>query len=94
MGCHTELKFSIGEIIGYILFRWVLKSVFLGNYHKTKVEGHPLKWGADQVRSGPRPHLEAGSRAMRASPDIDPWLFGLKLGWEMGTHPGMINAYI
>lgn len=53
MGCHTELKFSIGEVIGYILFRWVLKSVFLGNYHKTKVEGHPLKWWgrSGQVRS-------------------------------------------
>ena len=64
---------------------------FLGKLYKTKVEEHAQFSGdgSSQIRSQTSPRCPAGGPSARgASADLVPWLFGLKLGREMSTHPG------
>ena len=72
-------------------FNPVPKGVLLWKFHKTKIEGHPWKWGdrSGQTRFQTSPGcLAAGPSANRASAAMVPWPFRLKFGREMGTHPG------
>ena len=64
---------------------------FLGKLYKTKVEEHTQFSGdgSSQIWSQTSPRCPAGGPSARgASADLVPWLFGLKLGREMSTHPG------
>ena len=64
---------------------------FLRKLYKTKVEEHPQFsiGGSGPIRSQTSPRCLAGGPSARgASAGMVSWLSVLKLGREMGTHPG------
>ena len=70
---------------------WSPNGAFLGKLYRTKVEEHAQFSGdgSSQIWSQTSPRCPAGGPSARgASADLVPWLFGLKLGREMSTHPG------